>query len=151
MGTMMMFRRTLLLLAGLVAGMALAAQAAMAEQRIALVIGNAAYEKGPLKTSLADAGLVAEALNSAGFEIVEGADLGQADLRARFRDFLTKVEGAGPDALVFVYFSGYGLEFEGENYVIPADARLERDTDIPIDAVRLTDLIRPLAGTPARK
>jgi uncharacterized caspase-like protein len=122
---------------------------ASAQQRIALVIGNAAYAKGPVKNSLADGGLVAEALTSVGFEIVEGADLNQTDMRRLVRDFLEKVQAAGPDAIAFVYYSGYGLEFEGDNYLIPVDARLERDSDIPIDAVRLFDILRPLADTPA--
>ena len=113
------------------------------------MIGNAAYPKGPLQTSLADGGLVAEALTSIGFEIVEGADVNQTDLRRVFRDFLEKVQAAGPDAIVFVYYSGYAMQFEGDNYLIPVDARLERDSDIPIDGVRLFDLLRPLADVPA--
>jgi hypothetical protein len=132
-----------------VATLFLFALPASAQQRIALVIGNAAYPKGAIGTSLADGGLVAEALTSIGFEIVEGADVNQADLRRLFRDFLSKVEAGGPGAIAFVYYSGYGIEFEGENYLIPVDARLERDGDIPIDAVRLFDLLRPLADTPA--
>jgi uncharacterized caspase-like protein len=123
--------------------------AAAAQQRIALVIGNAAYQSGPLATSLADGGLVAEALTSIGFEIVEGADVNQNDMRRVFRDFLDKVQAAGPDAIALVYYSGYAVPFEGENYLIPADARLARDSDIPIEAVRLFDLMRPLADAPA--
>ncbi len=119
------------------------------QPRIALVIGNAAYPKGPLQTSLADGGLVAEALTSIGFEIVEGADVNQTDLRRVFRDFLEKVQAAGPEAIAFVYYSGYALQFEGDNYLIPVDARLERDSDIPIDGVRLFDLLRPLTDVPA--
>ena len=126
------------------------AQSPPTEPRIALVIGNTAYAQGPLKTPLADAGLVATALNSVGFEIVEGADLGQADLRARFREFLDKVQAAGPDTIALVYFNGYALEYEGENYLVPVDARLEREGDIPIDAVRMSDVLRPLAAAPGR-
>lgn len=142
---------------GIVGGLALAVAAmlgvagqAHAEQRIALVIGNANYAKGPLKTPLVDGGLIAETLNSAGFEIVEGADVNQGDLRRIFRDFLAKVEAAGPDTIAFVYFSGYGLSFEGENFLVPADVKLERESDIPLDAVRVSDLMRPLAAMPAR-
>lgn len=113
---------------------------ARAETRIALVIGSANYTKAPLRTPLVDGGLLAETLNSAGFEIVEGADVNQADLRRIFRDFLGKVEAAGPDTIVFVYLSGYGLAFEGENYFVPADAQISRETDIPLEAVRLSDL-----------
>ena len=66
-----------------------------------------------------------------------------------FRDFLEKVQAAGPDAIAFIYYYGYALQFEGDNYLIPVDARLERDSDIPIDGVRLFDLLRPLADVPA--
>jgi len=119
------------------------------QPRIALVIGNAAYPKGPLQNSLADGGLVAEALTSIGFEIVEGADVNQTDFRRVFRDFLEKVQAAGPDVIAFVYYSGLAIQFEGDNYLIPVDARLERDSDIPIDGVRLFDLLRPLADVQA--
>ena len=141
------------LIVGLLALAAIAisgAGSASAEPRIALVVGNAAYAKGPLKTPIADAGLVAAALNSVGFEIVEGADLNQADFRARMREFLDKVQAAGPDTVALVYFAGYGLQFEGENYLVPVDARLERDSDISLDAIRVSDLMRPLAGAPGR-
>ena len=144
-----MFRRFVTGFAVVAAMVFLFALPASAQQRIALVIGNAAYAKGPIKGSLADGGLVAEALSSVGFEIVEGADVNQADLRRLFREFLAKVDAAGPDAIAFVYYSGYGIEFEGENYLIPVDARLERDSDIPMDTVRLFDLLRPLADSPA--
>src|SRR6187397_321464 len=119
------------------------------QPRIALVIGNAAYPKGPLQNSLADGGLVAEALTSIGFEIVEGADVNQTDFRRVFRDFLEKVQAAGPGVIAFVYYSGLAIQFEGDNYLIPVDARLERDSDIPIDGVRLFDLLRPLADVQA--
>ena len=129
--------------------MFVAIQPASAQQRIALVIGNAAYPKGPLQTSLADGGLVAEALTSIGFEIVEGADVNSGDMRRLFGEFLAKVNAAGPDTIAFVYYNGYALQFEGDNYLIPVDAQLNRDSDIPIQGVRLFDMLRPLADTPA--
>ena len=106
------------------------------EPRIAFVVGNAGYGAGALPTALNDAGLVAEALRSIGFEIVEGADLSQTDLVRTYRDFLAKVEASGPDTLAFVYFSGHALSFEGENFLLGVDARLARDSDIPIEGVR---------------
>ena len=110
------------------------------EPRIAFVVGNAGYAPGALPTALNDAGLVAEALRSIGFEIVEGADLSQADLVRTYREFLAKVEASGPDTLAFVYFSGHALSFEGENFLLGVDARLARESDIPIEGVRLSDL-----------
>src|SRR3954452_9518964 len=122
---------------------------AAAQQRIALVIGNAAYPKGPLQISLADGGLVAEALTSIGFEIVEGADTNANDLRRLFGEFLAKVNAGGPDTIAFIYYNGYALQFEGDNYLIPVDAQLSRDSEIPIQGIRLFDLLRPLSDAPA--
>src|SRR6476660_9717751 len=124
-------------------------QPAAAQQRIALVIGNAAYPKGPLQHSLADGGLVAEALTSIGFEIVEGADVNSNDMRRLFGEFLQKVNTAGPGTIAFIYYNGYAVQFEGDNYLIPVDAQLNRDSEIPIQGIRLFDLLRPLADTPA--
>src|SRR5215472_4970886 len=114
--------------------------------RVALVIGNGAYTGAPLQNALNDAGLVAEALRSIGFDIVDGADLAQADMARSLRDFVGKVEAAGPDAVAFVYFSGYGFAYAGDNFLAAADARLERDNDIPLDTLRLSDLLRALDG-----
>jgi Caspase domain len=97
-----------------------------------------------------DAGLVAEALRSIGFEVVEGADLSQTELVRTYRDFLAKIEASGPDTLAFVYFSGHALSFEDENFLLGVDARLARDNDIPIEGVRISDLLRPFADSPAR-
>src|SRR5436853_6509108 len=144
-----MLRRLFFSFAALAALLFVLPAPASAQQRIALVIGNAAYPKGPIAHSLADGGLVAEALTSIGFEIVEGADVNSGDFRRLFGEFLAKVNAAGPDAIAFIYYNGYALQFEGDNYIIPVDAQLNRDSEIPIQAIRLFDLLRPLADTPA--
>ena len=114
------------------------------------MIGNAAYQKGAdCRHSLADGGLVAEALTSVGFEIVEGADVNASDLRRLFGEFLDKVNAAGPDTIALVYYNGYAVQFEGENYLIPVDAQLNRESEISLQGIRLFDLLRPLADTPA--
>ena len=84
------------------------------------------------------------------FEIVEGADLSQADLIRTYREFLAKVTAGGPDTLAFVYFAGHALSFDGENFLLGVDARLARDSDIALESVRLSDLLRPLGNSPAR-
>ena len=120
------------------------------EPRIAFVVGNSTYGPGAIPNALNDAGLVAEALRSIGFEIVEGGNLSQPDFIQSYREFLGKVEAAGPETLAFVYFSGHALSFEGENFLLGVDARLARESDIPIQGIRLSDLMRPLADAPAR-
>jgi uncharacterized caspase-like protein len=121
--------------------------AAHAEKRIALVIGNAAYVAGgPLNTPANDAGLIAQQLQAAGFDVVGARDLDQDSLRHAFRDFLEKATSSGPDSVAFVYVSGYGLQLEGENYFVPIDAKIARDSDIPAEALRISDYSRPLAA-----
>src|SRR5437588_4784163 len=94
------------------------------EKRIALVIGNAGYRTGTLATSANDAGLIAQTLQAAGFDVVGARDLDQDSLRRAFRDFLEKASSSEPDTVAFVYLAGYGLQFEGENYFVPVDASI---------------------------
>jgi uncharacterized caspase-like protein len=122
------------------------ASAQKTEKRIALVIGNGAYQAEALPTSANDAGLIAQTLQAAGFDVVGARDLDQDTLRRTFRDFLDKASASGPDTVAFVYLSGYGVQLEGENYFVPVDAKIARDTDVSVEAVRMSDYIRPLAA-----
>src|SRR6266568_6689702 len=120
--------------------------AAPAERRIALVVGNANYQAGALQTPANDAGLIAQTLQAAGFDVSGARDLDQDSLRRAFRDFLEKAAAAGPDTVAFIYVSGYGLQLEGENYFVPIDAKVARDSDVAVEALRLSDYLRPLAA-----
>ena len=124
----------------------IAATAARAEQRVALVVGNAAYAAGAIKTAANDAGLVAQTLESAGFEVMGARDLDQDAVRRAFRDFLDRAASLGSDDVALVYLGGYGLQLEGDNYFVPLDARMERASDIPVQAVRVSDYTRALAA-----
>src|SRR5258708_4295365 len=117
-----------------------------AETRIALVVGNANYSSGALPTPANDAGLIAQTLQAAGFDVVGVRDLDQDSLRRTFRDFIAKASAAGPDAVAFVYLSGYGLQLEGENYFVPTDANIARDANVSSEALRLSDYTKPLAA-----
>ena len=116
------------------------------EKRIALVIGNADYPGAPLQTPANDAGLIAQTLQAAGFDVTGARDLDQDTLRRALRDFLDQASASGPDTIAYVYVSGYGLQLEGENYIIPIDARIARDIDVPVEALRVSDYIRPLVA-----
>jgi uncharacterized caspase-like protein len=117
-----------------------------AEKRIALVIGNAGYQAQALRTSANDAGLIAQTLQAAGFDVVGARDLDQDSLRRAFRDFLEKASSAGPDTVAFVYLGGYALQLEGENYFLPVDAKVARAADVAAEALRISDYIRPLGA-----
>ncbi|RTL93084.1 MAG: peptidase C14 caspase catalytic subunit p20 [Hyphomicrobiales bacterium] len=133
----------------LVAGSATGALAQQ-QKRLAFVIGNAAYPSGALATPANDAGLIAQTLQAAGFDVVGARDVDQESLRGAYRDFLAKVSDAGPDAVVFVYLAGHGAQFEGENYFLPVDAKIANPADVPIQAVRISDLTRSLAALPTK-
>src|SRR5215510_5746449 len=120
------------------------------EKRIALVIGNGAYAKSPLATAANDAGLIAQTLQAAGFDVVGARDLDGDTLRRTLRDFIQKAEGSGPDTVAMVYLAGYGLQLAGENYFVPVDSAINRDTDVPIEALRTGDYIRQLASLPLK-
>ena len=116
------------------------------EKRIAFVIGNESYAAGALPTAANDAGLVAQTLQAAGFEVVGARDLDAETLRQSFADFLKRVTDAGPDTVTFVYMSGYGLQYGNDNYYVPIGANVSRDADIPIETIRLSDLTGPLVA-----
>ena len=75
------------------------AAAQQPEKRIALVVGNAAYAKSPLATAANDAGLIAQTLQAAGFDVIGARDLDGDTLRKSFRDFINKAEASGPDTV----------------------------------------------------
>jgi uncharacterized caspase-like protein len=140
------------LVALLVAPFALpvAAQSPQAEKRIALVIGDGAYANAPLATAANDAGLIAQTLQAAGFDVVGARDLDGDAMRKSFRDFMQKAESSGPGTVAMVYLSGYALQYVGENYFVPVDSNIGRDTDIPVEGLRLSDYMRQLGTLPLK-
>ena len=147
-------RRTLAALVALLAtallSLAGSAQQAAQNPRIALVIGNATYRDAALATTANDAGLIAQTLQAAGFDVVGARDLDGQSLRTAFRDFLDKAAAAGPDMQAFVYLAGRGVQYDGDNYFVPVDAQINRDADVPIDALRISDFAHALAQTPGK-
>ena len=150
----MRFARSLLVfsvcLVAVLAGHFSAAAAQQPEKRIALVVGNAAYAKSPLATAANDAGLIAQTLQAAGFDVIGARDLDGDTLRKSFRDFINKAEASGPDTVAMVYLAGYGLQLAGDNYFVPVDSAINRDSDVPIEALRVGDYVRQLASLPLK-
>src|SRR3984957_445138 len=118
---------------------------ALAEKRVALVIGNSAYRNvSRLANPANDSAAIAAMFKSAGFDVVElKRDLTVAEMRRALRDFSDTVRDAD---VAIVYYAGHGIEIDGTNYIIPIDATLERDIDafdeaIPLD--RILTVIEP--------
>src|SRR5689334_2647695 len=129
-------------------GGCLNAGTALAERRVALIIGNSNYEKATrLPNPLNDAGLVAETFNSAGFDDVQlRRDLKVGDMRRALRDFIDKSREAD---VAVIYYAGHGIEVDGTNYLVPVDAVLERDVDIYDEALSLERVL--VAVEPAKQ
>ena len=128
------FAAGLFALAALLAGIAPAA----ADKRVALVIGNSAYENVPRLTNPSnDASDVAAKLKALGFEVVEGIDLGKRDMEKRIRAFAEALSGA--DVGLF-YYAGHGLQVDQRNFLAPIDAQLKSESDLDFEAVQL-DLV----------
>ena len=147
--TFSIFSLCLMLFAAL-PGVVSSARAQQQEKRIALVVGDGAYAKAPLATAANDAGLIAQTLQAAGFDVVGARDLDADTLRKSFRDFIQKAEASGPGTVAMVYLAGYGVQLAGENYFIPVDSTLSRDVDIPIEGLRISDYQRQLASLPLK-
>ena len=126
------------------------ARAQQQEKRIALVVGNGAYAKSPLATTANDAGLIAQTLQAAGFDVVGARDLDGDTLRKSLRDFIQKAQASGPGTVAMIYLAGYGVQLAGENYFIPVDSNIARDTDIPTEGLRISDYARQLASIPLK-
>jgi hypothetical protein len=129
-----MRRLILLICAGLCALLASLADA-RADKRVALVIGNSAYRNVPkLPNPTNDATAVALLFKSAGFDVQTLQDLGVTELRRAIRDFSDAARDAD---MAVVFYAGHGIEVAGTNYLIPVDARFERDLDVEDESVSL--------------
>ena len=126
----------------------LVCEPAFAEKRVALVLGNSAYQNvAPLGNPVNDSAKIASTLKDAGFDVVDSRrDLSAADTRRALRDFADRSRDAD---IAVVYYAGHGIEVDGGNYLIPVDARLERDTDVYDEALSLDRVL--VAIEPAKK
>ena len=145
-----MFRHALL--NGMVtAAILLGTEAAFAENRLALVIGQSAYRSVPkLPNPANDAKAMSQLLSDSGFEVSTAADLSQTEMRAQVGDFAAKVAAKGPDTVALVFYAGHGLQIDGENFLVPVDVDPKREADIPLQAVRLNDVLNTLASVPSK-
>ena len=132
----------------LAAALLLVCQPAFAEKRVALVLGNSAYQNvARLTNPVNDGATIAATLKAAGFDVVDSRhDLPAAETRRALRDFADRARDAD---IAVVYYAGHGMEVDGTNYLIPVDAKLERDTDVYDEALSLDRVL--LAIEPAKQ
>lgn len=110
----------------------LSAPAHAAEGRHALVIGNSAYDRKPLKNPVNDARDMAAALERLGFQVLLKTDVGQRPMEEAIRDFGVKLKGGG---VGIFYYAGHGIQVNGVNYLVPIGARLSGESDARYECV----------------
>jgi tetratricopeptide (TPR) repeat protein len=114
-------------------------------RRVALVIGNSAYEKVPaLENPQKDAEAVATSLRNIGFATVTlAANASREKLISGLRAFADEADKAD---WAVVYYAGHGIEVNGQNYLIPIDAVLKTDRDIQFEAIPLDQVMASIDG-----
>ena len=118
---------------------------ALAMKRVALIVGISRYQQVPqLENPSRDAQAVASLFKNANFDVVDSRhDLGIAELRRALREFAEISRDAD---ISVIYYAGHGIEINGKNYLIPADAKLLSNFDVEDEAISLDRIIDALDG-----
>lgn len=116
-------------------------------QRVALLIGNAAYQAGPLRNPPNDLQEIGSSLKSVGFRVQTVLNVNQNQMKRAVRDFGALAQGA---EIAFVYYSGHANQANGENYLIPLGAVIEKEADYEVEAVSANALMRQISGARPR-
>ena len=111
------------------------------EQRVALIIGNNDYtgHLSQLNNSINDARSIRDILKNRGFEVIYTEDGGKKSMKESLDKFYTKIQQGG---VGMFYFSGHGIEVDGQNYLIPTDAKIEAKSDTEYEALALSKITK---------
>ncbi len=120
---------------------------ALAETRIALVVGNGAYGAvSPLDNPVPDATLIARTLERTGFEVTLLTDANRVTLVRAVAQFGRDLRAAGPDATGLFYYAGHGVQSFGANYLLPVDISLTDAADLPLVGLEAQSVLRQMAS-----
>jgi uncharacterized caspase-like protein len=117
------------------------------EQRLALVIGNAAYRVDPLDNPVNDARLVASSLKQAGFDVTLAENLDRRGLLGALRAF---GERLNDNSVAVLYYAGHGLQLRDRNYLIPVDAEIRSEDEIALAGIDLSFILGRMSAARSR-
>lgn len=118
---------------------------ALAEQRVALVIGNSAYQHfTPLQNPMNDANDITASLKNLGFDVMQGLDLSNAEMNEILSRF---VEAARRSDVSLFYYAGHAFQVSSQNYLVPIDASIKSKKDVRQQTIELTKVMRDLEGS----
>ena len=128
--------------------MALAANEAQSERRVALVIGNNDYQFAKkLDNAVADAAAFRKELESRGFQVVYRENANRRTMNSAMEEFMGKLS---TDSVGLIFYSGHGVQINGANYLVPTDLSAKVPADFVYDAVDLSKLIERVSQTQAK-
>ncbi len=124
---------------------ALSAVPAVAEKKLALVIGINNYREIPkLEKAVGDAQAIGQTLSSLGYQVTTALDMDRRGLNLALSKLYASVE---PGDTVLVHYSGHGVQIENDNYLLPADVPAPTDGNAELlksESLRLLTLIETL-------
>jgi uncharacterized caspase-like protein len=123
---------------------------ARSAQKLALVIGNAAYRDAPLANPTIDADLVSTSLKTIGFDVTEVKNADFAAFDAALSSFVAKEDQAD---IVLFYFAGHGFAIAGDdlrprNYLMSTSADMQASSDALLrrDGLSIDDIIQRISA-----
>jgi formylglycine-generating enzyme required for sulfatase activity len=122
-----------------------------AGQRHALVLGNNAYTHArALVNPVNDANAMAATLEKLGFGVTLRVDADLKTMKSALRDFISALPArADPNAVALIYFAGHGVQINGANYLIPVDAEMARDFEVPDETLSMDTIMKGLESAGA--
>lgn len=128
--------------------LALAASPAMAEARVALVIGNARYATGALANPRNDAELMARTLQGVGFKVKTLLDADQITMKRAMVEFGRELRDS--DTVGLFYYAGHGVQVDGENYLVPVGADIRDAREVAVEGVAASEFLKIMQRSPNR-
>ncbi|WP_166802245.1 caspase family protein [Microvirga pakistanensis] len=118
---------------------------ALAEQRVALIIGNSAYQNfTSLRNPMNDANDIAASLKNLGFEVMKGLDLSNAEMNQIVNRF---IEAARRSDVSLFYYAGHAFQISSQNFLVPIDASIKSKKDVRQQTIELAKLMKGLEGS----
>lgn len=116
-------------------------------RRTALVIGNAAYRRGALLNPVNDARAIAAELRRLQFQVIQVEDASFSKMGLAIEEFGRAIR---EDGVALVFYAGHGMQVKGENFLIPVDADLKSESDVPYKTVALGQILSKFEGARSR-
>lgn len=109
-----------------------------AENRVALVIGNASYNNAPLRNPINDARAVSDRLRGLGFEVLLKENVRVREIGGIYREFRNRIK---PGGVALFFYAGHGIQFKGQNYLPAVDSNMEGEEEVPLQSINLNLLL----------